>query len=186
MVREEAFQLPVGAVLGQAPIPATHQGEALALQPPPCMNPRPCTLHGDRGTALQLSFHPPGDPYYLCDQSWAGPGVCDFSCGRCTYCPVFQDPFCQVNIQVRIIGHASCQCCALYPALADPFCQVTLSYHCCHTTVPLVPMPARCCPHKTTRHVLLGSPEFIHAVMQCRSAQSGNRAAGTAPSCRCT
>ena len=60
----------------------------------------------NRGAALQLSFHPPGDPYYLCVQDWAGPGVCDATCGRCTYCPVFEEPFCQVNIQVRINRHA--------------------------------------------------------------------------------
>ena len=50
--------------------------------------------------ALQLSFHPAGDSGYLCNRSWAGPGVCDATCGRCTYCPVFEDPYCQVNIQV--------------------------------------------------------------------------------------
>ena len=63
------------------------------------------TIVANRGITLQLSFHPPSDSGYLCNQSWASPGVCDATCGRCTYCAVFEDPYCQVNIQVIYPSH---------------------------------------------------------------------------------
>ena len=78
--------------------------------------------------ALQLSFHPAGDSGYLCNQSWAGPGVCDATCGRCTYCPVFEDPYCQVNIQVIFPRHASRPVLVLVSA--DFFSPVRLSHDC--------------------------------------------------------
>ena len=261
-VREEILWPFVGAIPGQAPTSAVHDKRTLPSPTPPRMHSRPCMLHGDRGTVLQLSFHPPGDPYYLCDQSWAGPGVCDASCGRCNYCPVFRTPSCQVNIQVRIISHAGCQRCPLYPALADLFYQVTFLDDCSMSLCNSSPCMQGDCAYQSTGHLscqdcaltlqrgtavwtglairqwlqhqaadvphfvsrpcnhscskamqvgliwqlgsgystklqmFLTSPQPIsmintgvvtHALDKlCRSAQSGRRAAATAPSCRCT